>query len=84
MVEKLKQRWQSSRTLQEYNSLEHLQGETSPKSQQVVIIVKAIKAFLQAAVPLTKIDALREFLEENGHHLSHRHYLFRFDSIYCE
>ena len=65
-------------SLQQYNSLEHLQGETLPESQQIYL-VKVIKAFLQAGVPLSKIilmPPLRELLEENGYRLSHRRYLF--------
>ena len=62
-------------SLKQYNSMEHLRGETLPESQQVYH-VKVIKAFLQAGVPLTKIDVFRELLEENGYHLTHRCYLF--------
>ena len=50
---------------------DHTVGETLPEDQ-LVYRVKVVTAFLRAAIPLNKIDNLRDLLEENGHRLSDR------------
>ena len=58
-----------------YNSNEHLRGETLPEAQQVYR-VKVMKTFLQAGVPIAKLDVFREILEENGYRLCTQRYMF--------
>ena len=55
--------------------MEHLRGETLPEAQQVYRI-KVMKAFLQAGVPLAKLDVFKEILEENGYRLCTQRYIF--------
>ena len=55
--------------------MEHLKGETLPESVQVYR-VKVMRTFLQAGVPLGKLDVFRELLEENSYQLCHRRHLF--------
>ena len=62
-------------SLKQYNSVEHLKGETLPESVQVYR-VKVMRTFLQAGVPLGKLDVFRELLEENSYQLCHRRHLF--------
>jgi len=62
-------------SLKQFNSVEHLRGETLPEAQQVYR-VKVLKTFLQAGVPLQKLDAFKELLEESGYRLCTRRYLF--------
>ena len=53
--------------------LTHPVGETLPLEQRVYRL-KVVKTFLRAAVPLSKIDAFRDLLEENSFRLTdHRH-----------
>ena len=61
--------------LVQYNSDNHLRGETLPQSQQVYR-VKVVKTFLQAGVPLSKLNIFRDLLEENGYRLSDRRFMF--------
>ena len=58
-----------TQALQKYNSECH----------QQVYRVKVVPTFLQAGVPLSKLDIFRDLLEENGFRLSDR--LFMFDLI---
>ena len=58
-----------------YNSTEHLRGETLPEAQQVYR-VKVMKTFLQAGVPIAKLDVFREILEENGYRPCTQRYMF--------
>ena len=64
-----------AQALAQYNSENHLRGETLPHSQQVYR-VKVVKAFLQAGVPLSKLSIFRDLLEENGYRLSDRRFMF--------
>ena len=64
-----------AKSLKLYNSVEHLRGETLPEAQQVYR-VKVMKAFLQAGVPLAKLDVFKEILEENGYRLCTQRYMF--------
>ena len=54
-----------------YSSKEHVVGET-PSSECQVYRIKAVKAFLKAGVPLSKIDCFRDILEEHGTRLAGR------------
>lgn len=63
--------------LQRYNKDCHPRGETLPESQQL-FRVKVVRAFLQAGVPLAKIDHFRDLLEENGYRLSDRRHMLDF------
>ena len=38
--------------------------------------MKVMKTFLQAVVPLSKLDTFKELLEESGYRLCTRQYLF--------
>ena len=57
--------------LVKHNEEQHLRGETLPEEQQVYRI-KVVTAFLKAGVPLSKIGAFRELLEENAYRLTDR------------
>ena len=48
--------------------MEHPRGETLPETQQVYR-VEVMKVFLQAGMPLAKLDAFKEILDENDYHL---------------
>jgi len=48
--------------------VEHVNGGTLPESLQVYR-VKVLRTFLQAGVPLQKLDVFRTLLEENGYRL---------------
>ena len=63
-----------AQALVEYNSEEHMKGETLPPEEQVYR-VKVVSAFLRAAVPLSKLEYFRDLLEENGHKLSDRRHM---------
>ena len=63
-----------AQALVEYNSEEHMKGETLPPEVQVYR-VKVVSAFLRAAVPLSKLECFRDLLEENGHKLSDRRHM---------
>ena len=43
----------------------HLVGETLTQEQRIYR-VKVVTAFLRAAIPLNKVESLRDLLEENG------------------
>ena len=58
-----------------YNKEVHGQGETLPEQQQV-FRVKVVKSFLQAGVPLGKIDHFRALFEETGYRLTDKRFLF--------
>ena len=55
--------------------MEHFRVETLPEAQQVYR-VKVMKAFIQAGVPLAKLDEFKEILEENGYRLCTQRYMF--------
>ena len=54
--------------LKEHNTEEHLRGETLPMQQQVYR-VKVVTALLKAGIPPSKLDCLRDILEENAFRL---------------
>ena len=60
--------------LEEHDALTHPVGETQPMEQQVYRL-KVIKTFLCAAVPLSKVDAFRDLLEENCFRLNDCHHM---------
>ena len=43
--------------------------------EQRVYRLKVLKTFLRAAVPLSKLDAFRDLLEENSFHLTDRRHM---------
>ena len=53
-----------AQSLMKYNKEVHGQGETLPEQQQA-FRVKVVKSFLQAGVPLGKIDHFRALFEED-------------------
>jgi len=63
-----------AKSLKLYNSTEHLRGKTLPEAQKVYW-VKVLKTFLQAGVPIAKLDVFREILEENGYRLCTQRYV---------
>jgi len=64
--------------LRKYNEDVHGRGETLPEQQQV-FRVKVVKTFLQAGVPLSKIEHFRDLFEETGYRLTNKRFLF--DSV---
>ena len=58
-------------SLIQHNSETNLRGESLTTNQQVYH-VKVVTAFLRAGVPLRKIEAFREILEENAFRLTDR------------
>lgn len=62
---------QIAQMLVQHNKEQHLRGETLPEEQQVYR-VKVVTAFLRAGVPLSKIGAFRDLLEENAYRLTDR------------
>ena len=64
-----------AQSLMKYNKEVHGQGETLPEQQQV-FRVKVVKSFLQAGVPLGKIDHFRALFEETGYRLTDKRFLF--------
>jgi len=64
-----------AQSLRKYNEEAHARGETLPEQQQV-FRVKVVTTFLQAGVPLSKVEHFRELLEETGFRLTDRRYLF--------
>ena len=57
------------------DQLDHPVGETLPLEQRVYR-VKVVKTFLRAAVPLNKLTAFRDLLEENAFRLTDRRHMF--------
>ena len=52
-------------------------GETLPVQQQVYSYrVKVVTALLKAGIPLSKLDCLRDILEENAFRLTDRRHMF--------
>ena len=60
--------------LEEHDVLTHPVGETLPMEQRVYRL-KVVKTFLCAAVPLSKVDAFRDLLEENNFRLTDRRHM---------
>ena len=61
-------------SLRIYDTEHHPVGETLPMSQ-LVYRLKVLKTFLRAAIPLTKLDAFRDLLEENAVRLTDRRHM---------
>ena len=61
-------------SLKIYDAEHHPVGETLPMSQRVYRL-KVLKTFLRAAIPLTKLDAFRDLLEENALRLTDRRHM---------
>ena len=61
--------------MKKYNEQVHGRGETLPEQQQV-FRVKVVKTFLQAGVPLGKVDQFRALFEETGYRLTDKRFLF--------
>ena len=57
--------------LRKYNEEMHPRGETLPEEQQIYC-VKVVSSFLKAGIPLSKIESLRDLLEENAFRLTDR------------
>ena len=64
-----------SKSLEKYNNQVPPKGETLPPSQQV-FCVRVMQTFLRAGVPLNKIGSFRNLLEESGHRLCDRRYMY--------
>ena len=58
-------------SLIKYNEEFHPRGETLPQQQQVYH-VKVMSAFLKAGVPISKIESIKDLLEENALRLTDR------------
>ena len=63
-----------AKCLKAYDEINHPAGETLPMEQRVYRL-KVLKTFLRAAVPLTKLDAFRDLLEENMFRLTDRRHM---------
>ena len=57
------------------DQLDHPVGETLPLEQRVYRVT-VVKTFLRAAVPLNKLTAFRDLLEENAFRLTDRRHMF--------
>ena len=64
-----------AQSLKRYNAEVHGRGETLPEQQQVFRI-KVIKTFLQAGVPLCKVDIFCDLFEETDYRLTDQRFLF--------
>lgn len=77
-IERLKNKESRERdiaeSLKRFNERTHQRGETLPESQQVYR-VKVVTAFLRAGVPMNKVDAFREILEENALRLTDQRHM---------
>ena len=62
-------------SLKKYNEQIHGRGETLPELQQA-FRVKVVKTFLQAGVPLGKVDQFHTLFEETGYRLTDKRFLF--------
>ena len=60
--------------LQAHNEKTHQEGESLPISQQVYR-VKVVTAFLQAGIPINKVNCFRQLLEENAYRLTDRSHM---------
>ena len=59
-----------ARALRKHNEESHLVGENLPEQHQV-FRVKVVRSFLRAGIPLNKINAFKDILEENGYRLTY-------------
>ena len=64
----------TAKHLEEHDVLTHPVGETLPMEQRVYRL-NVVKRFLRAAVPLSKVDAFRDLLEENSFRLTDRRHM---------
>ena len=63
-----------TKALKASDKVTHPVGETLPQDQRLYR-VKVVTAFLQAAIPLNKLESLQDLLEENGFHSSDRRHM---------
>ena len=63
-----------AKCLKVHDDISHPVGETLPMEQRVYRL-KVLKTFLRAAVPLSKLDAFRDLLEENMFRLTDRRHM---------
>ena len=63
-----------STSLKAYDKTVHSFGETLPIEQRIFRL-KVVKTFLKAAVPLSKLDAFRDILQEGGARLTDRSHM---------
>ena len=61
-------------SLKTFDTEHHPVGETLPMEQRLYRL-KVLKTFLRAAVPLSKLDAFRDLLEENAVRLTDRRHM---------
>ncbi len=66
-----------AQSLRAHDAQTHHKGETLPDEQNVYR-VKVVMAFMQAGIPLAKLDChgLRDLLQENGYRLSDTRHMF--------
>ena len=63
-----------AKCLKVHDDISHPVGVTLPMEQRVYRL-KVLKTFLRAAVPLSKLDAFRDLLEENMFRLTDRRHM---------
>ena len=61
-------------SLKVFDTEHHPVGETLPMEQRIYRL-KVLRSFLRAAIPLSKLDAFRDLLEENALRLTDRHHM---------
>ena len=61
-------------SLKNFDTEHHPVGETLPMEQRVYRL-KVLRTFLKAAIPLSKLDAFRDLLEENAVRLTDRRHM---------
>ena len=61
-------------SLQKYNEIHHMRGETLPREHQAYR-VKVVRTFLCAPVSLNKLDKFQSLLEESAFRLSDRRFM---------
>ena len=66
-----------AKSLEEYDNQFHPKGESLSVANRVYI-VKVVRSFMKAGVPLNKIDCFRELLEEEAFSLTSSRHLSDF------
>ena len=74
MSEKEARQKSIAESLRKYDEQNHPSGETLSDSVRVYM-VRVVKSFLKAGIPLSKVDDLRDLLEENALSLTGRQHL---------
>ena len=74
MSEKEARQKSIAESLRKYDEQNHPSGETLSDSVRVYR-VRVVKSFLKAGIPLSKVDDLRDLLEENALSLTGRQHL---------